>query len=154
MIARSIFVTNDKINNIIPYHTQLFPDLAKEKKLYIQPAAVIGSSFSADDFTAEKVIDGSYGTRWEPADEDKAPVVIIAVDTMEVRMEYPWEKYFMKVETSSDDNTWKHIVDYTTDGIAGSPVNVPVNDRCKFVRLSFTTPEGSIKPSIWEIVFY
>ena len=152
--------TNDKINNIIPYHTQLFPDLDKEKKLYIQPAAVIGSSFSADDFTAEKVIDGSYGTRWEPTDEDKAPAVtivfddIIAVGTMEVRMEYPWEKYLMKVETSSDGNAWKCIADYTSDGISGSPVNVLLNERCKYVRLSFLIPERGIKPSIWEIAFY
>lgn len=148
-----------EIKNIIPYHTQLFPDLNKEKESYIQPITVIGSSSFADYFVAEKVMDRSYGTRWEPADEDKIPTLIvsfddiIAVNAMEVRFEYPWEKYFMKVEISSDRNDWKVITDYTIDGVSGSPVNVPMGERCKFVRLSFTTSGGGVKPSIWELVF-
>ena len=160
-ISKVVFdeVTNE-INNIIPYHTQLFPDLTKKGKRYIQPVKVVGSSSLADDFVVEKVTDGSYGTRWESADEDEAPTLIlsfddiVAVNTMEVRFEYPWERYFIQVEISSDGNDWRSIADYTIEGISGSPVNVPVNDRCKFVRLSFTTPEGSIKPSVWEIAFY
>ena len=103
---------NNEINKIIPYHTQLFPDLAKEKRLYIQPETITGSSSYADYAVPGKLTDRDYGTRWEPADEDKAPVLtvlfdnIVAVDTMEVRFEYPWEKYFMKVEISSDNNDW------------------------------------------------
>ena len=151
---------NNEINKIIPYHTQLFPDLAKEKRLYIQPETITGSSSYADYAVPGKLTDRDYGTRWEPADEDKAPVLtvlfdnIVAVDTMEVRFEYPWEKYFMKVEISSDNNDWTVAADYTANGILGSPVNVLIGKQCKFIKLSFMTLESSAKPSIWEIMFY
>ena len=151
---------NNEINKIIPYHTQLFPDLAKEKKLYIQPATITGSSSYADYAVPGKLTDRNYGTRWEPADDDKAPALtvsfdnIVTVDTVEVRFEYPCEKYFMKVEVLLDGSDWEVITDYTTNGISGSPVSVPVNKQCKFIQLSFKIQENSVKPSIWELIFY
>ncbi|WP_342990959.1 MULTISPECIES: family 43 glycosylhydrolase [Bacteroides] len=160
-IANLTFDDNkNEINNIIPYHTQMFPDLAKDKKHYVQPEAIVGSS-SLDSFMeAESVTDKNYTTRWEPADDDKNPALtvsfndVIAIDTIEVRFEYPWENYFMKVEASVDGDNWDMVADYTTDGVSGSPVNVPLSGECKYIRFSFTEPEGSVKPSIWEVRFY
>lgn len=31
---------------------------------------------------------------------------VVSIDTVDIRFEYPWEKYFMKVETSIDGNDW------------------------------------------------
>ena len=127
---------------------------------YIQPATITGSSSYADYAVPGKLTDRDYGTRWEPADEDKTPALtvlfdnIVAVDTMEVRFEYPWEKYYMKVEVSLDGSDWEVITDYTTNGISGSPVIIPVNKQCEFVQLSFKVLESAVKPSIWELVFY
>lgn len=150
----------NEINNITPYHTQTFPDLSGERKKYIQPVTVVGSSSSANCFVAEKVTDGSYGTRWESADEDKNPALTvsfdgtIAINTLEIRFEYSWKKYFMNVEISSDGADWKMIADYSADGISGSLVNALVNERCKYVWLSFTLQERCGKPSIGEVAFY
>lgn len=152
--------TKNEINNIIPYHTQMFPDLAKNKKQYIKPAGVTASSSSVDYAAAEKVTDNDYSTRWESADDDKNPVLTVSfdkaipVDTMEIRFEYPWEKYFMKVEISADGNSWNMIADYTSDGISGSPVYISIAGQCKFIRLSFMVPQEAVKPSVWEVLFY
>lgn len=79
---------------------------------------------------------------------------VVSIDTVDIRFEYPWEKYFMKVETSIDGNDWVMVADYTTDGISGSPVNTPVAGKYKFVRFSFITSRGNVKPSVWEVCFY
>lgn len=150
----------NEIHTIVPYHTQLFPDLAKKKKQHIRPMTVTVSSSLADYAMAEKVTDGDYSTRWEASDEDKNPVLmaafddVVSIDTVDIRFEYPWKKYFMKVETSIDGNDWVMVADYTTDGISGSPVNTPVAGKCKFVRFSFITSRGNVKPSVWEVCFY
>ena len=68
--------------------------------------------------------------------------------------EDPWEKYYMKVETSVDGKDWNTVTDCTKDGISGSPVSIPVAGECKFVRLAFAVSEGNAKPSVWELLFY
>ena len=150
----------NEIKNIIPYHTQAFPDLVKEKREYIQPESVISNSVLADYAGAENTVDHNYSTRWESADGDENPTLtvsfgdVVAIDTVEVRFEYPWEKYYMKVETSVDGKDWNTVTDCTKDGISGSPVSIPVAGECKFVRLAFAVSEGNTTPSVWELLFY
>lgn len=149
----------NEINTIIPYHTQSFPDLSKDKLKYIQPENIIVSSELADYTTAKNVLDKDYTTRWESGDEDTNPKLTImfedtSANTMEVRFEYPWEKYFMLVETSIDGVAWEELVNYTNSGISGSPVNIPLNGKFKEIRLSFARPSKSVKPSIWELYFH
>ena len=97
----------------------------------------------ADYAYAENTVDHSYSTRWESADGDENPALtvsfgdVVAIDTVEVRFEYPWEKYYIKVETSVDGKDWNTVTDCTKDGISGSPVSIPVAGECKFVRLAF-----------------
>lgn len=150
----------NEIKNIIPYHTQAFPDLVKEKIEHIQPESVISNSVLADYAGAENTVDHNYSTRWESADGDENPALtvsfgdVVAIDTVEVPFEYPWEKYYMKVETSVDGKDWNTVTDCTKDGISGSPVSIPVAGECKFVRLAFAVSEGNTKPSVWELLFY
>lgn len=146
-----------QINTIIPHHTQAFPDLTKDKKRYVTPKSITASSASSDYTKAENVLDCDYGTRWEAAGDDWSPMLTlsyaesVAVDTVEILFEYPWQKYFLKVETSSDRETWDTAADYTRDGITGSPVNIPQKRKCKMIRLSFSRPELGVRASIWEV---
>lgn len=152
--------TNTQIKTIIPTQTQLFPDLIKEKKTNIQPASVISSSEQAAYRKAENVSDKNYATRWEAADDDPHTSITAefesntAISSTEIRFEYPWKTYFIKVETSEDGNNWIMVADYTKDGISGSPVLIPVNTKCKYIRISFDKSNKDNKPSIWEWYFY
>lgn len=152
--------TNTQIKTIIPTHTQLFPDLAKEKKAYIEPVSVISSSEQAAYRKAENVSDKNYSTRWEVADDDQQASITAQFESntpiseMEIRFEYPWKAYFIKVESSEDGDNWIAIKDYIKDGISGSPVLIPVNAKCKYLKISFDKWDKDNKPSIWEWYFY
>lgn len=150
----------DEINTIIPYHTQTFPDLRKEKKQVILPQKIEASSIQAEYTKPENILDNHYGTRWESDENDKnANIAVIFseenhIEVMEIRFEYPWKKYFMKVEFSANGNDWKTVADYTDEGISGSPVNIAIDDKCKQIKISFVETAESAKPSIWELRFY
>ena len=66
---------------------------------------------------------------------------------MEIRFEYPWKRYFIKVETADDKNNWVAVADYTVEGIEGSPVHIPISKVCKSVKISFLNKPGAAKPS-------
>jgi beta-xylosidase len=148
-----------KINNIIPAHTQVFPNFSKKTVQYIQPEMLTASSSQAAHTRPEFAMDNHYGTRWESADDDKNPHLtatfeaVTHIENLEIRFEYPWKNYYLKVETSLNGNDWKTIADYTTSGVSGSPVNVPISEKCKNIRLSFVDMPNSGKPSVWEVRF-
>lgn len=148
-----------QINTIIPYPTQSFPLIGEERK-QIQPAKVEASSVFADPFRAGNVLDHHYGTRWEAADEDKNPVITTTfkgetgIGSMEIRFEYPWKKYFIKIERSANGKDWEVLANYTKDGVSGSPVIIPVKAKCSHIRTSFAEANGAAKPSVWELCFY
>ena len=109
---------------------------------------------------AKNVLDGSYATCWEATDgeEDSYLSAIFKdsayIDTMEIRFEYPWKRYFIKVETADDKNNWVAVADHTVEGIEGSPVHIPISKVCKSVKISFLNKPGAAKPSVWELLFY
>ncbi|RJU16714.1 arabinan endo-1,5-alpha-L-arabinosidase [Bacteroides sp. AF39-16AC] len=147
----------NEILPIIPYHALSFPDLGKDNKICIKPDKIMASSELADFTLAENVLDRDNATRWEPSVEDRNPMLTIFLENvepigvMEVRFEYPWKTYFMKVETSTDGQIWEKLADYTDVGISGSPVNISLNRRCKCIRLAFVDNQKKVRPSIWEL---
>ena len=149
-----------QINTIIPLHTQTFPNLVKNPKDYIQPELVSASSEQNSHTVAANVLDNNFGTRWEAANDDISPILTVSfknkvhIDTMEIRFEYPWKNYFIRIETSLTDNDWEIVADYATNGISGSPVLVPVNMESKRIRVTFENKEPNTKASVWELYFY
>lgn len=151
--------SKNQINNIIPYHTQKFPRLAKSEINYIQPLSVVASSERDEYRLAKNAIDKSYSTLWEAKADDEAPYLLNAfadagqIEKMEVRFEYPWETYYPKIEVSQDENSWQTIADYTVEGISGSPVTVPVGQKAKYIKISFEL-KGNAIPAIFEVCYY
>lgn len=151
---------NTLINTIVPYNTQSFPNLVKTPKKYIEPIGLVAGT-EQDTFTSvANVVDNSYGTRWE-VDSNDSDANLIAIfeegteiKTAEIRFEYPWKKYFIKVEYSKDGENWEKAADYTDLGISGSPVLIDVNSSCQVIRISFEKWSEENKPSIWELRFY
>lgn len=150
-----------EINTIIPFHTQLFPELNTVKRARIIPELVRASSCQSSYFIPENVLDNSYNTRWEAADNDKNSYLLVEfaknvnVGDLEIRFEYPWEKYFCIVEVSEkDEKEWIKVADYRTEGVEGSPVNISVNRICRNIRITFDEKLQKTKPSVWELFFY
>lgn len=153
--------TKNEINTIIPYHTQVFPDLRKEERKYIYPKLVTASSSSADYRAASNVLDNDNTTRWEADNDDGNANLQFDfkgtpfIKTMEIRFEYPWKNYFVKVEILKEGVEWISVADYTKEGISGSPIEIRVNEKCKALRLSFIgSEEKNVIPSIWEVCFF
>lgn len=147
-----------EIKNIIPFGTQKFPNLAKNKKHFILPVSITASSENSLH-KAGSVLDNNYSTRWEPSDTDKSPFLTasfkkpVSTETVELRFEYPWKKYYMKVETSLDGMKWITVADFTKYGVSGSPVDIKIKNSYKQIRLSFVLHDDETKPSIWDIYF-
>ncbi len=149
-----------RIDNITPYHSIEFPLIKEDERVFIEPSGLTVSSESAAYAAADCVLDSDYTTRWEAAEDDSEPTLTFIFDKMkdsaqiEIRPEYPWKKYFMKVETSEYGNEWKTAADYSAEGISGSPVIVPANEPFSMVRIIFTADTEDARPSVWEVLFY
>ena len=149
-----------QIKTIIPVHTQKFPNLVKNQRKYIKPQSIAASSELNAHKLAGNAIDNNFGTRWEPTPDDVTPVLtaafknIVFINTMEIRFEYPWKNYFVKIEASLTGNDWEMVADYATEGISGSPVLVPVNKEIKYIRSVFYIKDTDVKPSVWDLFFY
>lgn len=147
------------ISNITPNNTQLFPHIKSDTKVQLKPLEIKASSNSSEYTTVSALSDDSYATRWEAADNDKNINLVIDfnsktfVETIRIRFEYPWKTYFPKIETSQDGKQWKLVADYWYDGVTGSPVDIPVNVKARYFKISFN-PKEEIKTSIWELEIY
>ncbi len=151
----------EQINNITPFHTQEFPLIKKDTRSFIVPSNVISTSSAADYAIAESVLDSDYTTRWEASEEDSAPSLTFMFEDkvtrpaqIEIRPEYPWKKYHMKVETSEDGNGWNTVADYSAAGVYGSPILVATNQPFNSVRVTYNVNTEEERPSIWEVLFY
>lgn len=153
----------DEINTIIPYPNQLFPDLSPNNGTKFYPESIVATS-QADEWTvANNISDNHYSTRWEADPEDRNPEITMTFHdpvppgNLEIRFEYPWKKYFIKVESieKSADNgsAWVLAADYTKTGISGSPVIIPLKNRYQQVRISFIDSPDAALPAIWEVTF-
>ncbi|NDV60007.1 family 43 glycosylhydrolase [Bacteroides sp. 519] len=152
--------TRNEINTIIPYHTQTFPNIDKPGNQYLHQVSVTASSQSAEYHSAANVLDNSYATRWEAAEDDKAPSLTASVkeDNLlkfaEILFEYSWKTYYFKAESSNNGKEWHTVADFTESGISGSPVVFPITVTGKQLRITFVDNENAAQPSIWEIRFY
>jgi len=156
------FTFNDEksqINVITPYHTQVFPDLRKEKKELITPRSAVASSAQAAHFAAANVLDNGYVTRWEASENDSTPALTVSfenavrIGTMEIRFEYASRNYFARIESSNGGDSWEAVADYMATGISGSPVLVSIERECRHIRISFENRSGEARPSIWTLKF-
>jgi hypothetical protein len=148
-----------EINTVIPYNTQLFPNLNQTQRTAILPMSIIASSEQAPH-TAAHAVDNHFGTRWEANETDTEASITALFDsgtslkTMEIRFEYAWKTYFITIESSKDGVQWDTVADYSEQGITGSPVVVDINKSCQFIRISFSKWDSENKPAIWDIYFY
>ena len=151
---------NTQIKTITPTQIQTFPDLTKQKIKYIIPEGAAATSKQSEFTDAANVLDMDYATRWEVSSNDKDAFLSIGfkeevnIETTEIRFEYPWKTYYAKIEILSDDGYWTPVADYTGFGISGSPVLIPIDKKCKDLRISFDKWDDENKPSIWELRFY
>lgn len=148
-----------RIERVAPLHTQLLPAPAGEEVRWIPCTAIEASSEAAGWLAAANAADDSYATRWEPADDDPAPSIACSfaentqVGTVELRMEYAWKTYYVRVEYADEEGCWHTAADYMEQGVSGSPIHLKVGKPCKQVRLVFGRPEASAKPAVWEVRF-
>lgn len=152
--------TNGLIETIIPYTTQAFPCLTTNPVSYIQPESVAASSEAASHTAVSNVLDNHYGTRWEASREDSQPTLTAtfkendAPQTMEILFEYAWKTYHFRVESSTDNQTWNPVADYSEQGVTGSPVQIRLTNPARHIRVSFTKQDEETNPAIWEVKFY
>ncbi len=150
---------NGQINRITPLHTQQFPQLNKNPKMYIFPKSIQASSEYAEYTAVQNISDNSYATRWQAADEDNEILLKAEFETetliesVGIRFEYPWKTYYPKVEISSDGVNWRIEADFYEEGVTGSPVIIPLNKSAAFVKISFLQ-KGNNPVSIWELYFF
>lgn len=147
-----------QIKNITPVHTQAFPDLRKNSDKYIRPESVTASSEKSDHAIAQYALDNNFATLWEPTESDDTIWIATEfkpdtyVKQMKLRLEYPWETYYFKVETAQQEDAWETVADYTEKGATGSPVNVPVERNVRYIRVLFNTDQNAT-PAVWELYF-
>lgn len=151
--------SKNEIQAVIPYGTQSFPALYRQEREFIRPVAITASSEKNEYTKAGNALDNSFATLWEAAENDNTPILTTGfdgntkIDSMEIRFEYPWKEYKIKVEISRDGHEWVTVADFSEDGVIGSPVAIPIGETVQFVRLGFTGGEVT-KSAIWDIYFY
>lgn len=124
----------------------------KHKDTYISNLQVETSSIKNASFAATNLTDNSYQTMWSPDSNDENPWIKISLPhslenyNIEIRFEYPWQKYKFNCEVSSDGENWNTYYENAGEEIAGSPLNILVTGQTKYIRLNVDK-----KVSIWEI---
>lgn len=148
-----------QIKNIVPELKVNIPKVggASSPLVKVYPATVTAST-SAFDYTGPaNVADRHYGTLWQPATGDTLPQLMAVFDdlqlpaTLELRFEYPWKRYFFRVETSEDGVGWTTEADYSKVGAEGSPVAVTLSHNFKHLRLTFTRHSDDTIPALFEM---
>ena len=153
-------IVGDTISTIMPLGESSFPLADRLASAWIEPSSVEASSECAD-FTAQCAFDKSNGTRWQAAEGDSTATLTakfagkVVIDTVRILPEYPWKQYYLKVAASQDNGeSWTEVADYTGQGIAGSPILVPVGDECDAVKVEFAPADSTAAvPSLWEVKF-
>lgn len=121
----------------------------------LHPVSVSASTSAFDYTQPANVTDHHYGTLWQPAPNDTAPELIATFAAMqssaimELRLEYPWKRYYFIVDLSEDGTNWKQSADFTKEGVEGSPVLVELKSRFKQIRVKFLQ-RGDVVPAVWE----
>ncbi len=148
-----------EIETIVPLHTQVFPNGEEEKRSTVSPTSWTASSQNTDDTSIEKAADDSFATLWKPAEDDRNAWIGAEfspgteLGEMEIRFEYPGGVYYPKVEISTGSGEWKTVADHTENGLSGSPVVIPVNEKSERARIAFVQKNNTV-PAVWELRFY
>ncbi len=151
---------NRQIKNILPEPIQQFPALVKSTKEYIYPQDISASSAKTEYTIIQNALDNNFSTLWRASDTDENPYIILSFENdtfipdMEIRFEYPWETYYIKTETSLDNEEWITCMDYSKEGVSGSPVVIALNKEISYLKISFDTSQQGAAPAIWDLYFY
>lgn len=149
-----------QINTIVPGPTTKIPQLKRGKAALVSgkrfriPVTVTATTFDGPHFQPSNVADEHNGTRWQPLPSDKAPILICRFaanqqpGTLELRFEYPWQRYYFGLETSKDGISWKSEADYTQSGVEGSPVLINISSGFNQVRINFIRKPGGGEPAV------
>lgn len=146
-----------EIQKIIPTAFTQGLDFTESKKM-ILPSVVRASSENTSFRVASNTTDRNYATFWQAKDNDVNASLTAefpeATDLNNVRIlfEFPWNYYHFKVEGSTDGENWVTAADYSTTGISGSPVSIPLKGSFRFIRLRFYKRQQA-NPGIWEWYF-
>lgn len=151
--------SKNEIQTVIPYDVQSFPHLSKQKREYIHPTNITASSEKDEHTKSENILDNNFATLWESDNYDITPNLTIdfdgitRIESMEIRFEYPWKEYKIKVEISQDKQEWISVAEFWKNGISGSPVTISIGETIQSIRLSFAE-DKEVKSAIWDISFY
>jgi len=141
------FTADGWIEKVVPTHEG--PPLVQGRDAGRRNLAVsaTASSQAKETTGAEKVLEGSYATRWAAATDDAGPWLQVdlgeehAISRQELRFEYAWKPYRFVMESSADGLAWRMVADFRDPPALGSPILVEQAERARYLRLVF--PEGS-----------
>lgn len=149
------FNSEGLIEKVTPTHSG--PALVKRSAFGRLPATATASSELSPRYSAARVLDDNYATRWAPAADGKGGWLQLdlmreqTVDQIELRFEYAWKTHRFALETSVDGQAWTALVDHLATGMSGSTHVFKVNRSCRYLRLIYPDGPKEETLSIWEL---
>jgi len=116
------------------------------------------SSQLSDKYPASAVLDYHFGTLWVAAEDDRAPYLVIDLDSKQrirsvnLWVEYGFEVYQYLIEYSKDAVHWHEFANAFDSQERGSPRFHNNYVRARYLRITFSR-EGFAKrrPALWEV---
>lgn len=148
------FTADGLMEKIRPTHAG--PAWARARNTGRLPATITASSTSGALHSADRAIDDNYATRWVAAADDTTPWLQLDLGTerrvarLVLRPEYATTPLRFALELSSDGHRWTRHADHSTAGLTGSPLTVVIDQKTRFLRLTFPAPDPATPPSLWE----
>lgn len=105
---------------------------------------------------AAAVLDNNYATRWSAAAEAKGGWLQLdlgksrKVTRSTVQFEYAWKPYRFALEGSTDGVSWTPIADHRANGLTGSPIEISVPAKARYLRLVFPEDVQGEAMSVFE----
>ncbi|MEJ2442814.1 MAG: family 43 glycosylhydrolase [Exilibacterium sp.] len=124
------------------------------------PALASASSQSGGLNGPENVLDDNYATKWQAFGDEKESWIQLdfgklkSFSVNEVRLEYAWKTYRLKLESSSDGRHWEVLVDQSKTPVKGSPLRFQQEGAGRYLRLVFPGGEGEPVPALFEWQVY
>lgn len=154
------FSADGRMGKVIPTHTG--PALVQNRQGTTKPLAVTYSASSSLNANTgpERAGDSNYATRWAAGKDEKQSWLQIdlgssrTVTRQEIRFEYAWKPYAVKLEISASGRTWFGIGDAFPTPTKGSPVYLESPITTRYLRLVFPAGPNQPAPSVWEWLAY
>ncbi|MFM2292253.1 MAG: hypothetical protein RIS29_2066 [Bacteroidota bacterium] len=129
-------------------------------RLKAQPTAYSHAGYDYT-YSAQNVVDGSYGTMWKAPKAGAPQSLIIDLGKLidlkqtRIRFEYPGWYYCYKIESSTDSLHWALVADRTQNRVCGSPMVDSFNRQARYLKITVTNTEKcGVIPAIWEVEVY